>query len=957
MRDNAKHTLIYDLSSIAELSEMTEAEFSKRFQELTGNAPLAWQFRLFEKHFATNSFRPVIDLPTGLGKTMVMAIWLIAREVNDKLPRRLIYVVDRRTVVDQATKEAEKLQRGDKELGLVGVGEDKLSISTLRGQFADNRTWSRDPSKPAIVIGTVDLIGSALLFSGYRSGYKTKPLNAGLLGQDSLLVLDEAHLSKPFEKLITSISTFQSGQGSPMKVICMSATSDSSLPERTFTLQFDGHGKLSGEDATDTIVGKRWNAKKSLTIAPPVESKKLNATLADAAIELANDESAVGKRIVVFVRKPDDARTIAKLIRESEIKTEVTTGKKPKTIKSYPYAGSVEVLTGTMRGLERDELVEKEVFKNRWFNGKLDPSSEANKPPVFLIATSAGEVGFDLNADHMVCDATTIDSLIQRLGRVNRRGDGNAIIQLFVAAPKDGKPIELKGYELAIDNTIKLLQEVSENHEINVSPRNIAALKSGRWRGKYAAACSPEPTMVELTDILLDAWSMTSVTTPMPGRPDVAPWLRGIDDELPQTTLCWRAELDLLKNDPRPEKALEAIFNKHRIRPHECLTTNSYRVVEFLQKITKSNGGRPELLESRVVLKLGIRIICKNVKELIEDRGILNADPTLVFPASFGGIDKAGMLSHEAISSNNEPESSLTCSLDVADHDNYGPRVDAQTRIRILIERTENGWKALPMPGGKPISDYFELKNTYDTSTLLFTDLRKTGLRVRLVHPISFDEHDDCAKSLVMLAPLENKSKKEDQTLSEHVHAVESEAKRIADELRFREDDLIRIALEFAARWHDEGKKADIWQRFAYGPALDGSPLGKMAKARDPKSLRGYRHEFGSLLRIHHPERHLPNECVQPVNVEAYDLALHLIATHHGAGRPHFGEAVYADFNDVERDAIHTDSIRRFSRLQRKYGWWHLAWLENLLRCADAMASADPENGIDETEASDGGET
>ena len=78
VRDNAKHTLIYDLSSIAELSEMNEAEFSKRFQELTGNAPLAWQFRLFEKHFATNSFRPVIDLPTGLGKTMVMAIWVTA---------------------------------------------------------------------------------------------------------------------------------------------------------------------------------------------------------------------------------------------------------------------------------------------------------------------------------------------------------------------------------------------------------------------------------------------------------------------------------------------------------------------------------------------------------------------------------------------------------------------------------------------------------------------------------------------------------------------------------------------------------------------------------------------------------------------------------------------------------------------------------------------------------------
>jgi hypothetical protein len=33
----------------------------------------------------------------------------------------------------------------------------------------------------------------------------------------------------------------------------------------------------------------------------------------------------------------------------------------------------------------------------------------------------------------------------------------------------------------------------------------------------------------------------------------------------------------------------------------------------------------------------------------------------------------------------------------------------------------------------------------------------------------------------------------------------------------------------------------------------------------------------------------------------------------------------------------------RFAQLQRRYGHWKLAWLENLLRCADAMASADKE--------------
>ena len=204
---------------------MNEAEFNRYFEELTGNAPFQWQRRLYHEHFARNELPSVIDLPTGLGKTMVMAIWLIARmEHRDTVPTRLIYVVDRRTVVDQATDVAIQLVENWREKQLF-PGEPP-AISTLRGRLADNREWSTDPSRSAIIIGTVDLIGSALLFSGYRSSFKRRPLEAGLLGQDSLLVLDEAHLSKPFEKLIKAISVFQQGNHQPMRVIRMSATSN-----------------------------------------------------------------------------------------------------------------------------------------------------------------------------------------------------------------------------------------------------------------------------------------------------------------------------------------------------------------------------------------------------------------------------------------------------------------------------------------------------------------------------------------------------------------------------------------------------------------------------------------------------------------------------------------------------------------------------------------------------------
>ena len=67
---------------------------------------------------------------------MVMAIWLIASEVNNALPRRLIYVVDRRTVVDQATDLAMKL-KNDRQKQAVDIYHPRT--------LADNREWSRTP--------------------------------------------------------------------------------------------------------------------------------------------------------------------------------------------------------------------------------------------------------------------------------------------------------------------------------------------------------------------------------------------------------------------------------------------------------------------------------------------------------------------------------------------------------------------------------------------------------------------------------------------------------------------------------------------------------------------------------------------------------------------------------------------------------------------------------------------
>jgi CRISPR-associated endonuclease/helicase Cas3 len=176
--------------------------FARDFRHLTGHPPFRWQQRLYDR-FVIGDLPTALDLPTGLGKTSVMAIWLVASAFTPQLPRRLVYVVDRRTVVDQATAEAEKLcHRLSDRAELAGLRSAlglsagaRLPLSTLRGQLADNHAWLEDPTQPAIIIGTIDMIGSRLLFEGYGVSRGMRPYQAGLLGADTLVVLDEAHLS------------------------------------------------------------------------------------------------------------------------------------------------------------------------------------------------------------------------------------------------------------------------------------------------------------------------------------------------------------------------------------------------------------------------------------------------------------------------------------------------------------------------------------------------------------------------------------------------------------------------------------------------------------------------------------------------------------------------------------------------------------------------------------------
>jgi CRISPR-associated endonuclease/helicase Cas3 len=823
---------------------------------------------------------------------------------KDRLPIRLVYVVDRRTVIDQATAIAEAIKEN--------LGEDQLCVSTLRGQLADNREWAADPSKPAIIIGTVDMIGSRLLFSGYRSSYKARPLDAGMLGQDTLLVLDEAHLSEPFAKLVQQISDrgeFQCGQGSPMRVMCMSATGGGDDPD-PFKLE---PSDLEGTPEENPIV-RRHEAKKWITVHDAGDWKSAEKNMIEKAAELAGNNS----RVVVFVRRPEQALQIRVGI-----------------LRKAGFRGAVEVLTGTMRGLERDGLLGKPVFK-RFLDGEERSEERAEKGPCVLVSTSAGEVGFDLNADHMVCDAAPLDSMIQRLGRVNRRGYRDATVEVFPVAERGakngGSDKPKHTFETAADAALKCLDRLEKSGEggaRNASPKAMAELRGKLTEDELRAACAPKPAMVELTDILLDAWSMTTIVKPMPGRPPVAKWLRGVEKEAPQTTVAWRTEVELLGHAgvelEAMGEAVERVFQKHRIRPHETLTAPTGYIVEFLRKVV---GARPSLNKMPVGL-LAQDFTVLTIGDLLLDDSPLRADPTLVLPPTLGGIHR-GLLDDTSVASD-----------DVADMGGYEQRAGDPARLRVLLARTDDGWVVRAMPGAT-LSEGLRQVGGDRADDLVNAVREKLGRNVRLQQALTADDEDNVTQYLLSLYPARPKKLPQAQLLEEHVSAVEACACRIAHDLALGEP--FRSALLFAAKYHDEGKRTRTWQQAVNNGDLS-RPLGKSGGKMKVGRLGGYRHEFGTLLRLTDPGGPLTELPADPASA---DLALHLIAAHHGSGRPHFASPDDVDFYDRRQcPQVLVQLVRRFADLQSRYGHWCLAWLENMLRCADAMASA--ENDGEET--------
>ncbi|GBD31887.1 hypothetical protein HRbin33_00848 [bacterium HR33] len=907
-------------------------DFDRAFESLTGFAPMKWQRRLFEKHFLKADLPNGCDLPTGLGKTSIVVIWLLAlaqqaADGNVRLPRRLVYIVNRRTVVDQATATVEELrkrlmapetpewkQHADTLKAVAGAlrylcasDGSFLGVSTLRGELADNEEWKADPARPAVVIGTIDMIGSKLLFSGYGDGRYGRVHHAGLIGYDALIVHDEAHLTPAFSDLLRAVAKEQAREANgggqpgtvrrPIRVIELSAT------------RREGDGdvfRLEAEDEDDAIVQERITAIKRLYLREvprdritkeikeknfpkEKEAKEIEKRVAEwpreEIVRCAAAHETSPCRVLIYLRTPDEAQKVA-----SELTQKLGTDGERR----------VALLTGTMRGHERDKLVKE----NPVFRALLDSKATVQQT-VYLVSTSAGEVGIDLDADHMVCDLTTLDALIQRLGRVNRRdGSGRAARVEVVAAvePKE-KPSDL---DRAVDATLCLLRKWLDgagSEGVDVSPKNLRRLLDETGSDEIRAAFSPRVAAPLLTDILLDNWSLTSIDQ-MPGRPEVGPFLHGLTVDPPETFVVWRQEVLLLHEAGVDAEALRAWFGACRIEARERLRDRYDRVEKALKKLLGN------LREEDPTKDVPVVVLDERGNALWSYLSTVRGDDlkyrTVVLPVEAGGLDANGLLG---------PDSKSRPDLDVAE-------IEPGDRRR---ER----WIHRVGPEG----ERFERLISGE-----ITDAPPSGLREKERIPLRQpDENGEEAETVDLvlyvssaLSALENpETASAKQTLEEHTNSIVDHMTRIVGRLGL--DEPVGKALIAAACWHDRGKDRPVWQRYARNGA--GTPrLAKSPRYLHPRALGGYRHEFGSLLDAMNDE--------ELMKVPDRDLILHLIAAHHGWARPHFeARAFDSSRPTADNERAFAEVGRRFGQLQQQYGRWTLAWLESLVRCADIAAS------------------
>ena len=372
----------------------------------------------------------LISIPTGLGKTSaVFLAWLWNRFVckDPAWPRRLVYCLPMRTLVEQTEEEVRKwiaavIANGESQLDLDEeslIRLDRLQknspVILMGGE--ESGEWDIYPEREAILIGTQDMLLSRALNRGYGMSRYRWPMHFGLLNNDCLWVMDETQLMGVGVETSAQLDGFRHRKEWRLNRSCptwwMSATLESARFE-TVDHPMPSSGwpfvALSDEERAAGRAQQLLDAKKFVV---PCHITLNSTTKEKYPRELAGfikQNHKPGTLTLVVVNRVKRAR---------EIYEALTGGKLP-----LYDPRQVALIHSRFRPADRERHSQL-LFNN------------ADR---IVIATQAVEAGVDVSARLLITELAPWSSIVQRVGRCNRQAElDDAQVMWVDIQPKDEK--------------------------------------------------------------------------------------------------------------------------------------------------------------------------------------------------------------------------------------------------------------------------------------------------------------------------------------------------------------------------------------------------------------------------------------------------------------------------------------------------------------------------------------
>jgi CRISPR-associated endonuclease/helicase Cas3 len=901
---------------------MTVDDFRPFYQAIHGYPPFDWQEQLVRR-VSAEGWPASIALPTSSGKTSAIdvAVFHLALEAGLKVAERsaalrIFFVIDRRVVVDEASEHAMTIARAlftfrdgpvseaAQRLRKYG-GELPLEVSTMRGGMYRDNSWADEPNQPLVCVSTVDQAGSRLLFRGYQVGDSSRPVHAGLVGNDSLIIVDEAHLSRAFLHTVKAVRDRYGNWAAqppakPFRLVEMSATIDEA---GTFRPDSASLGK-------DVLLADRLNASKPADLRIP--KNKFEDEMVAAAKELATNPNV---RVVgIIANTVGSARDIFTQLRKTKgVDTVLLIGR------NRPYCAQklwdkYKPRIAAKYGREQGDLL-------------------------FVVATQTVEVGANIDFDALVTESAPLDALRQRFGRLNRLGKPGIAKAVIVRRPKDD-PV----YGHATQRTWDFL---TEHAPVDFGVAAIEPLLRGADLVNLNSESSPGPLLFPAH---LESWVQTN-PSPSPD-PDVAPFLHGYQAlEAADVQVVWRADLDGV--DP---KEWGQIVQLAPPVATEALPLPIAAVTRWLknqrQEIADVEGVAPEAKEEKTEKGRPIlrwRGVDKNKQGFAGD---IRPGDTIVVPASYGGADDYGW----------NPDAGTSTDIgDEANNDQAKLGI-RRPRLRLNLVADIDREKLIELIG--------RLRGSGDEGP----DPEARGeicrlLRVEFEGPFRIERTETVItwplqkRPRSEFSPVTEETDEDDDSsfigrqipLTSHTAGVVKCARRYAEGCGLARELIDDIAL--AARGHDLGKCDERFQNWLYGgPSAGREIIAKSGERRTRAEQLQLRQSAGYPRGARHEAASVMAAGALNLLAHAYDpeLVLHLIGAHHGNGRPFL--PVWDESPDYRllaecdgataevtsgHELARLDSgwVDRFWDLNRKYGYWGLAYLEGILRRADCMRS------------------